>query len=137
MLKSWDRVQVILLFVIGLILSDLLFSQDKKTDYFANLITFLSIVFGFQMTAFSILFSSKSLSTFAKLDDKRYLSRLLRLSAYFKFTFLSELFFVFLIFISKPFELTNILILPIFTIVSWCFYKILKVLFEFFETQRN
>lgn len=115
----------------------MIFKQNSEIDFFANLITFLSIIFGFQMTAFSILFSSKSLSTFATLYNDEYKNRLLQLSTYFKFSFLFELLFIFLVFVAEMLKLTYLLVTPIFAIVSWCSYKILKVLFEFFETPRN
>lgn len=107
-------------------------------DYFSELITFLSIMFGFQMSAFSLLFNSRSLASLYNLKDDVYRNRLMQLSMYFKFTFTIEFFIIVCLFVFEYFGLSKMSIpLSIFCAVGYCFCLIGRVLFEFFETPRN
>lgn len=138
MIKGKDILQIIVLEVMSFGIGFFIFYYNNTNgDLFSELITFISIMFGFQITAFSILFNSKSLATLHALFDKIYNNRLERLTQYFKFTFYIEFLIIVGLFITKQFNLVNLFVLPILSIIGWCFYKISKVLFEFFRTPRN
>ena len=138
MIKGKDILQIIVLEVMSFGIGFFIFYYNNTNgDLFSELITFISIMFGFQITAFSILFNSKSLATLHALLDKIYNNRLERLTQYFKFTFYIEFLIIVGLFITKQFNLVNLFVLPTLSIIGWCFYKISKVLFEFFRTPRN
>lgn len=137
MIKGLDVLQIIFIFIISFVAGFFIFFYNQNKDFFTELITFLSILFGFQITAFSVLFNSKSLSTLHKLQDETYGNRLEKLSRYFEFTFYIEFIIIVMLFILKRFGMVNLSIFPTLMIVCWCFYKISKILFEFFRTPRN
>ncbi len=138
-IKGRDIYEITIIVVASSIIGLFIFGykDNANNTFFTELITFLSIMFGFQITAFSILFNSRSLSTLHSLYDEEYDNRLDKLSRYFRFAFYIEFFIISGLFIAKQFNFVSVCVLPILAIVGWCFYKISKVLFEFFNTPRN
>jgi hypothetical protein len=142
------------LFIVTLIISFVmgLFIISNCYDQYADLITFLSTLIGFQITSIAILFNSKILKTLFDTKNNVYITELNQLGAYFKYSIYSELLSVILMLV-LPKELQinfsiqtviikflihkNWLVFPIIISSIYCFLKISKVLFNLFILPRN
>lgn len=111
----------------------LLQNYTVKIDVLTNLVTFLSIVFGFYITSFSIFSTSAYVSELYQIPDADDQSQTLLNNLIFKykiglvFTLISILYFIILIFLLKQdgvdsFELSNKFLYPIISIVLFNFY---------------
>jgi hypothetical protein len=114
----------------------------------SDVITFLSIIIGFQATSLSIIFNSKILNQLFISPDSLYRTQLHRLSSYYKFSIIFESLCVVGLLISgqsliiTKFGLTlhiekNWLIPSILFGTLYCMYKIGNDLFKIFELPRN
>lgn len=111
------------------------FSNMKiSTDFMANMIVFLSIVFGFYITSFAIFSTSYFVKSLYRVEDKEDSTQTLlhRLIKEYKkgllFNFISIIYFIFLIFLTGQgnnnyLSLSNLYtyFTPIFTIMNFYF----------------
>lgn len=118
-------------------------------DEYGNVITFLSIMIGFKITSFSILFNSVLKKTLYDRKIKKYGTELHRLKDYYKHALFFETISVLLFFII-PDNITTIiikgntlilgrylLVLPVLIGVFYCFYKILNDMLHIFVYPTN
>jgi len=145
-MRKGDLIIFIVLTVVSLITGYYLIGCEFKE--YATLISFLSIVFGFLITALSILYNSRLLNVLYDVKSKVYRTELRRLKAYFSFSlnFLILTIIVLLIIGNKiNIEIMNYsfvfykswLVLPILVNTFYCFSKISNLLFKYFVIKRN
>lgn len=145
-MKSKDRNILILLLLLSIPIG--YFILPKSYNQFSELITFLSILIGFQITALSILFNSRILKILYDNKNKVYRTELHRLKSYFSYSIYFEVtsIVVLLIFQDsysysfKNWDLSlykSYFVLPIITGSIYCFLKISNDFFRIFVLPRN
>ena len=104
-----DRWQIRLL-GIALIILGVFLDVKIPEKLFSDLITFISILVGFQIAAFSILFTSSSVKRLYQFKDKenQYITTKHRLKNYYKFGFNLALLSIVIIFILQIVEPSKI-----------------------------
>lgn len=145
-MKSKDmRILVLLLllsFPIGY------FIMPESYSQFSELITFLSILIGFQITALSILFNSRILRVLYNNKNDVYRTELHRLKSYFSYSIYFEIISIVVLLILREsynisineFKLSlykSYLVIPIIAGSTYCFLKISNDLFRIFILPRN
>ncbi|MCQ2224202.1 MAG: hypothetical protein MJZ14_00570 [Paludibacteraceae bacterium] len=142
-MKGKDLFWFILLVIISPFASILLFDSDF--NMYSDLITFLSILIGFEIASLSILFNSPLKKTLYDRTIKRYTTELHRLRDFYRFALVVELVDICIIFIIPSFSYTihniqlgkNVIILPVLASSIYCFYKICEDLFQIFVYPTN
>lgn len=145
-MKGKDR--IFFLIIIGLSFPVGYFIVPNCYKQYSELITFLSILIGFQITAISILFNSRILNTLYDNKNKIYGTELHKLKAYFKYSINFELTAIVLMLllpnfinfciINKEIYLSkSLLVLPTITGSVYCFLKTSNELFRIFILPRN
>lgn len=143
MMKGKDLAIFVFWIVVGGFLN--LFYDFDITQ--SDVITFLSIIIGFQVTSLSILFNSKILNRLFEAPDALYRTELHRLSSYYKFSIgFESLCTVALLLMHKItitlfnysviFNKNNVLPSVLFGTL-YCMFKVAKDLFAIFELPRN
>jgi len=146
MMKGKDRVAFIIILIISLIVGIFIF--DKSFSLYSEIITFLSIMIGFQITSLSILFNSPLKRSLFDKKEPKYRTELHRLTAYYQHSLFFEVVSILLIFIipqniilPKVFGVfiigKYIIVSPILFGTLFCFYKICKDLFRIFTFPTN
>jgi hypothetical protein len=110
---------------------------------YSDLITFLSILVGFQVAAFAMLFSSPTVKALYEIKDaeNKYITLKHRLKNYYEFAFSLSLISILLIFMLEIFNL-NILwinravILSIITSNIFIHYRTMRFLYKVFIKDR-
>ena len=133
---------IFLSFIIGV------FVFDKSFNSYSDIITFLSIMIGFKITALSILYNSPLKKTLYDRKIKYYKTELHRLKDFFKQALFFEVASVMLLFVIP--EQTSIvfltykilirkhmIIFPILIGTIFCFYKVCNELFKIFVYPTN
>jgi len=145
-MKGKDRIFLIIIIALSFPLGYFIVPNCYKQ--YSELITFLSILIGFQITAISILFNSRILNTLYDNKNKFYGTELHKLKSYFKYSINFELtsiiimlllpsFISFHIFNKEFFLSKSILVLPTISGSVYCFLKISNELFRIFVLPRN
>lgn len=145
-MKGIDKTYFILILLISIPIGYLIL--PKCYEQFSDLITFLSILIGFQITAISILFNSRIVNVLYDNKNKSYITELHRLKAYFKYAINYELISVVLLLtFPKEFPLSifnhqimfykSYFVLPIILGSIFCFLKISNEFFRIFILPRN
>jgi hypothetical protein len=145
-MKSKDK--KILIFLLLLSIPIGCFIMPKSYNQFSELITFLSILIGFQITALSILFNSRILKILYDNKNKVYRTELNRLKSYFSYSIYFEIVSIVVLLIMQDNYLFSIkewefgiyksyLVLPIITGSVYCFLKISNDFFRIFVLPRN
>jgi|SRR5690554_6701464 len=145
-MKSKDKKILILLLLVSVPIGYLI--MPKNYSQFSELITFLSILIGFQITALSILFNSRILKVLYDNKNKVYRTELHRLKSYFSYSIYFEIISIVALLIlrdSYHFSLNewtlsvykSYLVLPIITGSVYCFLKISNDFFRIFVLPRN
>lgn len=146
MFKGIDNIIFYLIIIASLILG--YFVIPSCYNYYSELITFLSILIGFQITALSILFNSRILKVLYDKKDKTYKTELHRLKVYFAYSIYFEITSIILLLVlQNEYEFTIInydicfyksfLVLPIIFGSVYCFLKISNDFFRIFVLPRN
>lgn len=136
------------LIIIGLSFPVGYFIVPNCYKQYSEIITFLSILIGFQITAISILFNSRILNTLYDNKNKVYGTELHKLKVYFKYSINFELTAIVLMLllpnfinfciINKEIYLSkSLLVLPTITGSVYCFLKTSNELFRIFILPRN
>lgn len=105
----------------GAICLGLVCNFTPTTNLYSNLITFISILTGFQITSFAMLFSSSMVKGLYKIKDNEnpYITLKHRLKNYYKFAFNLALLSIVIIFILEIFK-PNRITTPLTVIdLSW------------------
>ena len=145
-MKSKDKITLIFLFLISGPVGYLI--MPKSYSQFSELITFLSILIGFQITALSILFNSRILKVLYDKKNKVYRTELHRLKSYFSYSIYFEIISIVALLILRDSYLFSLnewtlcvyksyLVLPIITGSVYCFLKISNDFFRIFVLLRN
>ena len=145
-MKGFDKLILFLITGLSFPLGYFIIGDTYKN--YPELITFLSILIGFQITSLSILFNSKILKALYDNKIKLYRTELHRLKEYFKYSVYFGVISIFLILILKDcYSITlfkkelclfkSILVFPIINGSIYCFYKIANELFRIFVLPRN
>lgn len=94
----------------GAICLGLVCNFTPTTNLYSNLITFISILTGFQITSFAMLFSSSIVKGLYKIKDNEnsYITLKHRLKNYYKFAFNLALLSIVIIFILEIFKPNHI-----------------------------
>ena len=81
-----DRKDKLIILIILLILTPLFYfcNFDYKTDFYSNVITFLSIMIGFTLTSISVLYNTNFRKNFSKMPNKKGTNILCDLGHYYK-----------------------------------------------------
>ena len=144
MIRGKDLISYLVVFIISLLGGLLIIPCDF--ELVGELITFLSILYGFQLTSLSILFNSNFLNKFYDLKDKTYKNKLIRLKIYFEFNMNFILLSIFLLLVLPhrniflfDFEknIKFVFVLPILSLSLLGTFKISKTLFGLFVVPRN
>lgn len=114
-------------------------------DMYSEMVTFLSIVIGFEITSFSILFSTPLKKTLYDRKIKTYKTELHRLKDFFQFSIYVGIISIILIFCIPKFSLSiqnfhltkDILVMPILIGNIYCFIKLSIELFRIFTYPTN
>jgi amino acid permease len=121
---------------------------DENFNNYSDIITFLSIMIGFQITSLSILFNSPLKKHLYDIKSSRYKTELHRLKDYYRHALYFEVIAIVIIFVMPlciPVDLPfaqffikkYITVLPIILGTVYCFYKICKDLFRIFTFPTN
>lgn len=113
----------------------------------SDLIVFLSITIGYQITSMSVLYNSKILKNMYDTRDKDYRNKLIKIAVYYKYSiYFGILFIAMLIFISDNFQMTPFnkyiinksCIMPsIFFSIAYLLIKSSSMFFKIFILPRN
>lgn len=134
------KIILIILGVLSLVICFLYQNKTSENSYDA-IVTFLSILFGFTLTAFTTLFSSKFVSDLYKTQDKenKYITLKHRLKNYFLTSFnISIVSIIFLLVFPNKLTIYNIsfykemFIFPIILVNSCMYYILLHYLGKLF-----
>lgn len=81
-----DRKDKMIILIILLILTPLFYfcNFDYKTDFYSNVITFLSIMIGFTLTSISVLYNTNFRKNFSRMPNKKGTNILCGLGHYYK-----------------------------------------------------
>jgi hypothetical protein len=121
---------------------------DSSFEGYSDLITFLSIMVGFKITSFSILFNSPLKKTLYDRKIQKYGTELHRLKDFYKHSLFFEVISILLLFL-MPDDLQinlyfktiilgrHLLVLPILVGVFYCFYKVYYDLLKIFAHPTN
>lgn len=145
-MKGIDKTYFILILLLSIPIGYLIL--PKYYGQFSDLITFLSILIGFQITAISILFNSRIVNVLYDNKNKSYKTELHRLKSYFKYAINYELISVVLLLtFPKEFSFSifdyqlifykSYFVLPIILCSIFCFLKISNEFFRIFILPRN
>ena len=105
-----------------------------------NVITFLSIIMGFQITAFALLFSSDTVHLLYKQKDKEFPQLTLkhRLKNYYKNSFNTLLIsIIILLLCPSHWMLLNLVTLPIILVNSYMLYTTNEYLYKIFIKEKE
>ena len=105
-----------------------------------NIITFLSIIMGFQITAFALLFSSDTVHLLYKQKDKEFPQLTLkhRLKNYYKNSFNTLLVsIIILLLCPSHWILLNLVTLPIILVNSYMLYTTNEYLYKIFIKEKE
>ena len=121
------------------ILAGIFIKAKMSSGLYSDLITFLSILIGFQIAAFAILFTSPTVKALYETKDTEnpYITLKHRLKNYYKFAFNLSLGSILLIFILQMFSfeiiwLKRIIILTIITSNIFVHYRTVNFLYKIF-----
>lgn len=128
-----------------------LFVFDFDFIIASDIIVFLSIIIGCQITTVSVLYNSRILNVLHDtVDQEGYGTKLNRLACYYKYSIYTSIFFIcILIFVSKDiskifyifnFEVVvqkSSFFLPMFASVLYWFIKANRIFFKIFVLPRN
>lgn len=145
-MKSKDKKMLILLLLISIPIG--YFIIPESYSQFSELITFLSILIGFQITALSILFNSRILTVLYDNKNNIYRTELHRLKSYFSYSIYFEIISIVALLILydsyhfsiNEWELSvykSYFVLPVITGSVYCFLKISNDFFRIFVLPRN
>ena len=122
---------------------------DDQYDSDSDLITFLSIIVGFEITSLSILFNSTLKKTLYNREIKKYKTELHRLRDFYQFSLNVNVISIILIFIVPKFEFDicicnntlnigkHLLVMPILMCTIYCFVRLNRELFKIFVHPTN
>lgn len=105
-----------------------------------NIITFLSIIMGFQITAFALLFSSETVQLLYKQKDEKFPKLTLkhRLKNYYKDSFNTLLVSIILLLLCPShWRLLDVITLPIILVNSYMLYDTNKYLYKIFMKENK
>lgn len=145
-MKSKDKKILILLLLVSLPIG--YFIIPESYGQFSELITFLSILIGFQITALSILFNSRILKVLYDNKNDVYRTELHRLKSYFSYSIYFEIIsIVLLLILQDSYHISfnewklsvykSYLVVPIIAGSVYCFLKISNDFFRIFVLPRN
>lgn len=141
-MKGKDLIIFIVIEVLSIVPGYYIF---RYFDSFSDLITFLSIIIGFEISSLAIIFNSPLKKALFDRKNKTYETELHRLKDYYQFSIIVSIVSICLLFcvpelhISiKTFVLTkSILVAPILCGAIYCFYKLSLELFHIFVYPTN
>lgn len=119
---------------------------DQCFDNYSDLITYLSIMIGFEITSLSIIFSSSLKKALYDTKDKMHRTKLHRLRNYYRFSIYIDLISIIVIFLIPQFkydvslEITitkSIIVLPIIYSSTYCLIKTCNDLMKIFVHPTN
>ena len=145
-MKGKDKIIFLLILIFSILTGYFIISNYY--GQFSELITFLSILIGFQITSLSILFNSRILKILYINKNKYYKNELYRLKSYFSYSIHFEIIsIVSLLILKDKYEFTiwnlgmvfykSYLVLPIISGSVYCFLKISNYFFKIFILPRN
>lgn len=124
----------------------IIFGKYINGNEFDSLVTFLSIIIGFEITSLSILFNNPLKRTLYDRQIKYYRTELHRLRDLYRFSIYLSLFYIVVIFIVPNFSCDikylgnidkNVIILPILITSIYCIIVLCKDLFNIFVYPTN
>lgn len=142
-MKGTDLKKFFFLLILSIILGFFIFSNFEA---YSDLITFLSITIGFEITSLSIIFGSSLKKKLYDNYNKDYGTELHRLRSYYRFSIYFEIFSILLVFIIPDFEYKicsklaiskSIIVLPILSSSFYCLIKTCNDLFRIFVFPTN
>ena len=146
-MKGTDKYIFNAIIIISLIISVFVFNESFNS--YSDIITFLSIMIGFEITSLSILYNSPLRNTLYYRKISYYKTELHRLKDFYKHALFFEVLSILFLFIvpEKIFYVQimgnnicigrYILVLPILLGTIYCFYKIVNDLLKIFVHPTN
>lgn len=143
-MKGNDRNIFILVEFVSIIAGYFIF--DLQFDAYSDIITFLSIMLGFEITSLSVLFNSPLKNTLFDRKIDKYKTELHRLRDYYRFAIWLQIFYILLIFLIPDdfcFEFykfcvaKHLIVMPILLGTVYCFYKLFCDLLKIFVHPTN
>lgn len=145
-MKGRDRKVLILILLLSILIG--YFIMPESYGQFSELITFLSILIGFQITALSILFNSRILKVLYDSKNNIYRTELHRLKSYFSYSIYFEIISIVVLLILRDSYIVSFnewqlnfyksyLVIPIITGSVYSFLKISNDFFRIFVLPRN
>ena len=148
MMRERDLILFVIILLVAFVAG--IFLIDKTCINYSDIITFLSIIIGFEITSLSILFNSPLKKKLFDNKLPRYKTELHRLAYYYKQSFVFGIISIMFIFLFPENLKLDICIkymsiilgkqsaiYPILAGVVYCFYKICKDLFRIFTFPTN
>lgn len=133
------KIDVIICVIAMILLTFLSFKLEFQLNIndISNIITFLSIYFGFVLTSFSIMTNNDEIKKLRNKPDSEdnFLTLLERLSNYYKFNIFCSIITILILLIINPFKIyfyVSILIPGFIFIILYSGKTILKILFDLF-----
>lgn len=143
-MKGKDLHVFLMILIISTVLGWFIF--DCTFNLYSELVTFLSIVIGFEITSLSIIFNSPLKKKLYDSEIEIYESELHRLRDYYRFSIYVGLASVLMIFIipefcvciNNKFEISKfVIVAPILSCSVYCLIKICNDLFRIFVFPTN
>lgn len=131
--------------ILGLFVFDGDFNRYSDGGY-SDIITFLSIVFGFEIASLSIIFNSPIKKKLYDTANKQHQTELHRLRDYYRFSIYFDIISILLLFIIPEFSFSipcsitihkSIIVLPILFCSVYCVIKACNDLFRIFVFPTN
>lgn len=133
------------IFIVSTILG-IVFCKYINENKFDSLVTFLSIIIGFEITSLSILFNNPLKRTLYDRQIKYYRTELHRLRDLYRFSIYLSLFYIITIFLVPNFSCDlkyvgnidkNVIVLPMLVTSIYCIIVLCKDLFNIFVYPTN
>ena len=132
------------LIIVSVLIS--LFVWNHKFSEYSEIVTFLSIIIGFEITSLSIIFNTPLKKTLYDRNNKYYKTELHRLRDFYRFSIYVCLASVVLVILIPEFSFQlceiviiqkSLLVLPIMTSSVYCFLKLCNELLKIFVYPTN
>lgn len=144
-MKNWDLRLFVIVLLISLIVG---YFMEFKPEIYSDLITFLSIILGFEITSLSVLFNTPLKKSLYDRTNKIYKTELHRLRDFFNFSLWIGIISICIIFVipddfekkiiyEKIIITKSLVVLPILSSTIFCFYKTFKDLLNIFVYPTN
>ncbi len=146
-MKGRDLKWFFVILIIAIIIGYFIFRCEHQSfEGYSDIVTFLSIVIGFEITSLSILFNSPLKKTLFDRNNNLYTTELHRLKRFYSFSIYVSLGYILLIILLPEFTISicdilyirkSIIVTPILCTSAYCFVRLCQELFDIFVYPTN